>query len=185
MRPTDFQTVYDISQSADSWIGQALIGSFFPLIGLMLLFNSRWLTKAVSPISLLVRRSFGGLLAVITLPMAIHATLGHRSASAEYQRLLQSGDADFIEGCLERFHPMRETGHESEILIVGGQIFNYTDSWPAASFNKSYASGRPIRSDSAVRIWYDRNAILRLQVKHGVCLPAPDPRNGPTNREYP
>lgn len=98
--------------------------------------------------------------------------LGATSYFSEYaglRRALQSGRANVVEGCLEAFHPMPESGHDTERLRLRGQTFAYSGFIVTPAFHKSEVYGGPIHRDSWVRITHVGGDIVRLEVADHAC----------------
>lgn len=80
-----------------------------------------------------------------------------------------SGAYQTVEGCLEAFHPMPESGHDDERLIVGGRTFTYSNYGVTSGFRNAESHGGPIHRDSWVRIAHVDNDIIKLEVADHAC----------------
>ena len=75
---------------------------------------------------------------------------------------------------MQGFHPMPFEGHDEERIRVNGEGFSYTDYDLSPRFHNSEGHGGPIHADSAVKVWFEGNNIVRLAVSDHACPIAPD-----------
>ena len=118
---------------------------------------------------------FGFIFFLFTGSIASFTTINHFRTKADFEALERRQQLAFVEGCLQGFHPMPHSGHDSERLLIAGRRFSYSDfdeSSPA--FNNTEAYGGPIHADSSVRIWHSGNSIIRLEVRDHSCPSAAD-----------
>lgn len=85
------------------------------------------------------------------------------------RQAVRAGGYETVEGCLEAFHAMSETGHGDERLRVGGRTFAYSDFNLTPAFHSSAFRNGPIHRDSWVRIAFVGGDIVRLDVADGAC----------------
>jgi hypothetical protein len=107
--------------------------------------------------------------------ISAYLAVDHFQQKSAYRVAQREGQLSFVEGCLQNFHPMPHSGHDTERIDVAGRRFSYSDldaSSPA--FNNTETYGGPIHSDSAVKIWYTGNNIIKLAVRDHACRSASD-----------
>ncbi|MEL1251866.1 hypothetical protein [Aurantiacibacter gilvus] len=176
MTAEGFALAFDIRTSPDPfWSASGAMLFLFPIMGILLFVFAPKLPNLISPRSMLARRVIAGFVVLFSVPLALIVTVSRYNDRSDWTAQLASGEADFVEGCLDWFHPMPRDGHESEIVAVDGRVFRYSDFNLTTPFNNTRSHGGPIESTSAVRIWHDGNAILRLEVRRQACPSAADP----------
>lgn len=172
-----FRLVYDVGTSPDQWWRDVGWMFLLPLAGILSIFipekirNSQFYRGPKGTAA----KVFGLVFCVITGSIASFTTINHFRQKADFEASSRRGQLSFVEGCLQGFHPMPHSAHDSERLFIAGQRFSYSDfdeSSPA--FNNTEAYGGPIHSDSGVKIWHSGNSIIRLAVRDHACPPAPD-----------
>ena len=99
--------------------------------------------------------------AVVTTIATMNTFINHEGVVAS----LQNGNYKSVEGIVSDFKPMPPDGHGLESFVVSGQHFSYSDYISTAGFHKSTLNGGPIRPGMSVRILYNGNSILRLEVE--------------------
>lgn len=173
----EFRVVFDIAMTPDRWwqeMGWMLI---LPLAGVLFIFvpdkvrnwsfyhGPKGRTATI----------FGICFALTTGAMLTFFTADHFYRKAELTALKRHSQLHFVEGCLQRFHPMPRSGHGDERITVEGRNFSYSDfDETSPAFNNTETYGGPLHRDSKVRIWYSGNDIVRMEVKNRACPPAPD-----------
>ena len=98
--------------------------------------------------------------AVVTTIAAMATFMNHEGVVAS----LQKGNYKSVEGIVSDFKPMPSDGHGLESFVVSGQYFSYSDYISTAGFHQTTRNGGPIRPGMPVRILYNGNSILRLEV---------------------
>lgn len=88
--------------------------------------------------------------------------------------LINEGNLSYTEGCIQNFHPMPEDGHDEEKIEINGVNFSYSDFEDSLGFHNTESHGGPVHADSAIRLWYNGNTIVRLEVRDHACVRAPD-----------
>ncbi|MDB5708950.1 MAG: hypothetical protein JWL96_1020 [Sphingomonas bacterium] len=172
-----FRVVFDLATAPDRWWND--VGWIFvlPLIGLLSLLipekvrNSAFYRGPKGAAA----KVFGIAFFLLTGLISVYFAVDHFQQKVAYQVAQRKGQLSFAEGCLQNFHPMPQSGHDTERIDVAGHHFSYSDfdaSSPA--FNNSEAYGGPIHADSAVKIWYTGNNIIKLAVRDHACTSAPD-----------
>jgi hypothetical protein len=169
-----YQLAFDLATANDRWLSGMLPMLILPALGLVLVVTpqrivDRILTRgpkgrAGKAFALIFFLSSAGLETVVALDHFSQLRAMERNSSLA-----------FVEGCLQGFHPMPASGHDDERVQVRGIRFSYSDydeSTPA--FNNTESHGGPIHADSAVKIWYAGNSIVKLAVSNHACPNAPD-----------
>ncbi|XXT18568.1 hypothetical protein WME94_50905 [Sorangium sp. So ce429] len=164
----DYQVVFDVSRN--------LPDLQLPISGLVLVaisflyWKSRndhalWRVFGRSPPSTL----FAGVILGFSLLWTAVACIDAVSDYFQLKGALRSNRAEVVEGPVERFHPMPDTGHDKERFSVQGVPFAYSDASNTGAFNRSRASGGPIEEGLQVRIHYlhldNENLILRVETR--------------------
>ena len=70
------------------------------------------------------------------------------------RRAMRDGAASVVEGRVENFHPMPDSGHDTERFTVGNVHFAYSDYSMGAGFDRTSSHGGPIREGLRVRIHF-------------------------------
>jgi hypothetical protein len=173
----DFAVVFDLAAGPDRWLWTRVVPLLLVVVGFGLAVMPRSILDQLfhGRLGGLVGRAFGVVFFVFAASVAGIDAHFHFSRLARLTDLERTHRLTFLAGCLQGFHPMPEGGHEDELVKVGGKEFSYSDfdeSSPA--FNNSESHGGPIHADSAVRVWYAGNDIVRLEVRDHACPRAPD-----------
>ena len=107
--------------------------------------------------------SFGGLICVILIPSMFSDYSNTKSIYLEkkYQT---------TEGTVENYHPMPESGHDSERFTVNGVEFEFSDfDLSDYGYNNAASHGGAIKAGIEVRIGYfnngHKNVILKLETE--------------------
>ena len=168
MRPDHFVKIFDIVDSGLDWTFAAAglafvvigaIGVFFPsLIPIkdQAFFDARPKLQKYFRLGIL-------LFAVLWTVGAFASTY---STHARLRSVVEQNRCRVVEGPVEHFVPMPQSGHGAESFLVEGVPFKYSDYAPNGGFNTTSSHGGPVGADSYVRICYDpdKNIILRLEI---------------------
>jgi hypothetical protein len=131
-------------------VGGAIIGA--------LIAGSQFRSGSKSRATLAITLVCGWLL----LAGALAVLVNHdRLQCAQWAR---GGEYSTIDGVVRAFHPMPQSGHDSERFTVNGVAFAYSDYQPTGGFNNAASHGGPIREGLRVRIGYRGTRILKLWV---------------------
>lgn len=148
-----------------------------PVVGLLLVIVPQKIIDRILPNG--PKGMAGKLLAlcffVFTSFAAGNWLLSHNEQASALKSAERTGHLSVVEGCLQHFHPMPQTGHDEEQIEVGGQVFTYSDyieTTPA--FNRTESHGGPIHADSKVRLAFSGNEIVRVEVQQKACPAAPE-----------
>jgi hypothetical protein len=157
----NYQVVFDVAESGyKGWTFPAL-GMIFVVIGLfVVVFRNRLPTRGPKWAARTFPFVFLGV-AVLWVAATLSSTYG------EYLRFrgaLREQTAAVVEGKVERFAPMAQSGHALESFCVKDACFRYSDYLVTSAFNKPSSKGGPISEGLQVRVTYLGNAILRLEV---------------------
>jgi hypothetical protein len=99
------------------------------------------------------------------------------NSSLTLRSVEKNGAAQVVEGCMETFHPMPVTGHDTERLTIKGQAFEYSDYIITPAFSRTESHGGPVHADSRLKIFHVGGDIVRLEVADHACPPAEDKPN--------
>jgi hypothetical protein len=110
---------------------------------------------------------FAGLLTVAILVSTI-------SASTRLRTEMRLGKSLMTEGCLQGFHPMPASGHDTERLRINGLQFAYSDYVITPGFHQTESHGGPVHADSRLRLSYIGPEIVKLEVADHACPAASD-----------
>jgi hypothetical protein len=166
MMADNYRLAFDLATTPDRWSSGAMIPLFI-IAGAGLV--SAVISKKMA------KKLWGVVFFLFVGSIAAYSTYEHYSQLSTYKSLERSGKLSITEGCLQGFHPMREGGHEDELVRVNGKQFSYSDyDVSSIHFNNTESHGGPIHADSAVKIWYTGNNIIRLEVRDHACAKAPD-----------
>lgn len=86
----------------------------------------------------------------------------------------KSGAVAVTQGCLQAFHPMPVSGHDTERLKINGQTFAYSDYIITRAFHQTESHGGPVHADSKLKVSHVDGDIVRLEVADHACPTAPD-----------
>jgi len=159
----EYRTAFDIAVTGyKSWSFPAR-GLIFVALGGVLLARREhrpaWLRSLPRP---------GVAFGLVFLGFAVVWTcIAFLSTYGEYARLnraIKSGDVGVVEGVVSQFTPMPATGHGMERFCVGDVCFEYSDYAVTNGFNHTSSHGGPIRQGLPVRVTYDGNKIVKLEV---------------------
>jgi len=101
--------------------------------------------------------------------------LSHAEQAASFKSAEKAGHLSVVEGCLQHFHPMPQEGHDEEKIEIGGHVFTYSDyDVSTPGFNTTESHGGPIHADSKVRLAFNGNDIVRVEVRQKACPAAPE-----------
>jgi hypothetical protein len=177
VKAIDYKLVFDVATSPDRWLSTLWPMLILTAVGLALVIIPQRIVDRI--FSRGPKGPLGKMFAIVFFLFAaaftVSAATDHFSQLKEVKAREKAGRLEFVEGCLQSFHPMPEGGHENEKIRVNGTDFAYSDfdeSTPA--FNNTGSHGGPIHADSAVRIWHFGNEILRVEVGDHACPSAPD-----------
>ena len=82
---------------------------------------------------------------------------------------IQTNRYSVIEGEVKNFVPMPYDGHANESFVVNGVRFEYSDyNLSSGGFNNTASHGGPIKAGLWVRIAYNHDVILRLEIRKEV-----------------
>ena len=87
-----------------------------------------------------------------------------RESFAQAKDGYSHGHYRVIEGNVTNFRPMPFAGHKMETFSVAGVPFSYSDYILSPCFNNTTSHGGPIHDGLPVRISYNENCILKLEV---------------------
>ncbi|MCB2088518.1 MAG: hypothetical protein R3E18_04320 [Sphingomonadaceae bacterium] len=181
--PPGFTLAFDLTRWPDFWFAGVWPLYLFPAI--LLLANLLEWRRALpeEPVMRWLIYGYRALLALLLAGVIVIAVVQFLERS-RLRALLAQGEADFVAGCLDYYHPMPEAGHDRETVALGGRIFRHSDFRLHAAFNNTASNGGPIHADSEVRLWYSGSKILRAEVKPNACPAAPDPGEYGPHRDY-
>jgi len=175
-----FKEVFDLAKMPDRWRVFSLFIITIPALALALAIAPRRFHDFLDRIPLqgitgLPRRIFALFVFTFSSLILWGAGYDHFRQVENDLALERSGNLSLVEGCLQSFHPMPADGHENERILVNGKAFSYSDfDESTPGFNNTLSHGGPIHADSAVRIHYVGNTIVKLAVRDHACRPAPD-----------
>lgn len=175
-----FREVFDLATSPDRWQALLPIMLIVPTFLLALAIIPKRFQEFLDRLPMHgLTGAAGKIFAVIAFVFSSlilgMAGYDHFRQVKDYLALERSGNLSVVEGCLQAFHPMPSEGHDEERIIVNGKAFSYSDfDESTPGFNNTSSHGGPIRADSAVRIHYVGNTIVKLAVKEHACANAPD-----------
>ncbi len=172
-----YKVVFDLGQQSTAFDGEMIPLLILPAVGLLLVIVPQKTVDRILPNG--PKGILGKLFALcffgFTSFVAGSWLLSHNEQANALKSAEKAGRLSVIEGCLQHFHPMPETGHDEEQIEVGGQVFTYSDyieTTPA--FNRTESHGGPIHADSKVRLAFSGNDIVRVEVQQKACPPAPE-----------
>jgi hypothetical protein len=176
MATPPFRLAFDILTSPDPWVSDFLSLSALAVVGLIFLLLPKRFWQIANPRQPpMFAKVGGGTMFLFCAAISISWAVNHATQLKTFRTLARENRLAFVEGCLQGFHPMPAGGHDDERIAVAGKRFAYSDyDMSSPRFNNTSARGGPIHADSAVRIWYEGDSILRLMVSDHACPPAPD-----------
>ncbi len=86
----------------------------------------------------------------------------------EYRELLTaatSGDAEMVEGTVERLEALDAPSDEVERLVVAGRTFEYSDAEATSAFNQTLRRGGPLRPGQWIRVWHVEGRIVKIGIR--------------------
>jgi hypothetical protein len=92
---------------------------------------------------------------------------------ADMQLALKEGRSSTIEGRVADFVPMPYEGHSVEQFTVSGIQFSDSDYILVPCFNNARSHGGPIQQGVWVRLSYQNNCILKIEVWHSEASTGP------------
>jgi hypothetical protein len=119
-------------------------------------------------------KAFAAIGFVFSFMISVTWAVSHFGRNQELKDAEKRGAFSVVAGCLEGFHPMPASGHDTERLRVAGRDFAYSDFIDTPAFNNAESQGGPIHPDSRVRIGSVDGDIIRLEVIDHACPKAPD-----------
>jgi hypothetical protein len=152
-----FITVFDISQKHADW--QMLsVPLIFCLGGIGAAVWGLWTRRGFKFFALPLFFAFmGGFLIFVEYRTTTFGLV-------EQTQKLRRGNVRTIEGPVTEFVPMPYAGHSYERFTVHGVSFSYSDFETQPCFNQSRSHGGPIAEGLWVRISYEGNCIMRIEV---------------------
>jgi hypothetical protein len=168
MRPDHFVKIFDIVDSGFDWTFAAsglalvivgIIGVFFP--SLIPIKSHPFLDARPK-----LQRYFRLFILLFAVLWTVGAFATTYSTHVRLKSIAEENRCRVVEGPVEHFVPMPQSGHGAESFLVGGVPFKYSDYAPNGGFSTTSSHGGPIGADSHVRICYDpeKNIILRLEI---------------------
>jgi hypothetical protein len=152
-----FVTVFDIAQKQPDW--KMLLTPASVMLASIAYACWEFLTK---------RRFKYLMVAVVFAFVAFVVGYGFYKGStyglAEARAALREGRFSVLEGRVTDFVPMPVNGHAEERFTVSGVQFSYSDYVILPCFNHTSTRGGPIRAGIWVRLSYQGNCILRVEV---------------------
>lgn len=175
-----FREVFDLATTPDRWRAFWPFLILIPMIALTLAvmprkyhdFLDRFPMQGITGIG---RRIFSLCVFVFSALILGGAGYDHFRQVKDDLALERSDNLSLVEGCLQGFHPMPVNGQDDERILVNGKAFSYSDfDESTPGFNTTASHGGPIHADSAVRIHYIGNTIVKLAVIDHACPVAPN-----------
>lgn len=171
----DYNLNFDIASNSIQlhvWMIPLVI---LPVVGACLVFLPKlMLTILPSGIKGEARTVFSWFFFLFSTAISTIWLFSHTTTYLQLRHARITDQFQTVEGCLQGFHPMPETGHDTERLLVGGRAFAYSDYQPTPAFNKTESHGGPIHADSRVRLGYVGSDIVKVETIDNVCPRAPD-----------
>jgi hypothetical protein len=171
-----YRLAFDISE-ASRWSLSDMSLLILPLIGFILIIIPQRYTDFILNYGPVGRagKVFAISFFLITSAITLNWLWLHYNQVRSIKDLAKGGRVNFVQGCLESFHPMPKGGHDVERIRIEGKEFSYSDfDESSPGFNNTEAHGGPIHPDSKVRIWFFGNIITRVEVRDHACTPATD-----------
>ncbi len=174
--PGGYDLAFDIgaqSTTFDVWMIPALA---LPLVGLALVVTPQEIVDRVftrGPRGA-AGKIFAWMFFSLTTVFAVLSIGGYAGQEADLKAAVKAGRFSVVEGCVERFHPMPASGHDTERMQVGGHAFEYSDDIVTPGFHNSASHGGPLDDASKVRVRFVGDQIVRLEVQPHACPSAPD-----------
>lgn len=163
----DYKTVFEITDKGFEMI--TLMPLLFVIVGIGISWFNIKYNKSTSPKrkhTIVFGFIFSGF-ALIMLLLAVPCSIANRNKTKE---IYENKEYKIIEGVIENFHPMLNSGHNSESFNVDGVYFEYSDFLLQYEFNKTASHGGPLkRNGQEVRLSYitvnGENRILKIELK--------------------
>lgn len=146
-----YTTVFEITQKGFDW--------WFPAVGVVFILVSIFNIRRRMPGY--KWNYLGIVLGVLWIPLTFWAMYPRYQAC---WRDYAGGHYLVAEGAVEDFDPMPFAGHQEECFTVQGVRFCYSDYEVVCGFNNTSSHGGPIRSGLPVRVSYQGNTILKLEI---------------------
>jgi hypothetical protein len=160
-----FRTVFDAGQHGYATAWAPAFGLMFVVIGVLLVLRPALFQRlTLSGLQVKPKKIFSWSYLIFALFWTVESFLAtfRQYQTAVYD--LRTGRYSVLEGPVTDFVPMPYTGHSEERFTVNGHRFSYSDYIVTLGFNNTASHGGPIREGLYVRVTYDGNLILRLEV---------------------
>lgn len=163
----DYKTVFEITEKGLEMF------FFMPLLFVFVGIGISWFNikfnKSTSPkkkftiVFGFIFSGFALLMVLLTLPSTI-------STRTKTNRIFENKEYQVVEGVIDNFHPMPQSGHDMESFTVNGVYFKYSDYVIHYGFNNTASHGGPLKSNGQqVRLSYitidNENRILKIELK--------------------
>jgi hypothetical protein len=172
---TAYQLVFNLADQSvlpGPWI---LIPVVLTGVGALLVFRPA-LMQVIMPGGLqgTPRRLFSWFFFLFAGFMTLVVLISTIGASSRLRSDQRRGHASITEGCLQGFHPMPASGHDTERLRINGLQFAYSDYIITPGFHQTESHGGPVHADSRLRLTYIGPDIVKLEVADHACPAASD-----------
>src|SRR5438270_649951 len=152
----EYKLVYDVTQESWPWHGPA-IGLAAVAFGMVLwLIRDRlpWMWHGRFRTTAGLRRMSAAICLAGAIGWTAMVTADTLGPYLRARRAMRDGAASVVEGRVENFHPMPDSGHDTERFTVGNVHFAYSDYSMGAGFDRTSSHGGPIREGLRVRIHF-------------------------------
>lgn len=172
-----YKIAFDLGHQPTTWDGGVIPLFILPVIGLVLVIVPQKTIDQILPNGPkgMAGKLFAWFFFLFTSFVAGSWLLGHEEQVSTLTAAEKTGQLSVVEGCLQHFHAMPQTGHDEEKIEVDGHVFTYSDyDLSTGGFNTTESHGGPIHADSRVRLAFSGDVIVRVEVQQKACPAAPE-----------
>ena len=157
----EYKVVFEIAKSGLGELTFVFPGLLFIIIGMFLIMFRNRLAKNRPK---WFANAFSFFFLGFAVLWTIRAGISINSEQSGLRKSYEQGDFKVVEGIVENFDPMPQSGHKMESFTIKGVRFEYSDFVVTPGFNNATSLGGPIKEGLPVRISYIGNTILKLEV---------------------
>ena len=159
----DYHTIFDISQASAR---AAMVWEIIPLLTIIPGLIGWGLKRDSSDIKTIAKASAFKLFSGFAFLASLVGLAGSIKEHHRLQKQLQDGSYQVVEGTVQDFVPVPPEGHALGSFQVGATTFHYGyGGLGNIGFESEFDRGGYIRDGVHVRITYDNQRILRVEVR--------------------
>ncbi len=171
-----YKVVFDLLGQPTAFDSSLLPLLILPVVGLVLVITPQAIVDRYLPNGPkgVAGKIFAWVFFLFTGSISATWLYGTLQQTSSLKSAEETGRTSIVEGCLQYFHPMPESGHDLEKIEIGGRVFSYSDYVDTPAFHTTESHGGPIHPDSKVRLIIVGNDIVRVEVVQKACPVAPE-----------